>query len=149
MVRYNNWKRRLLFVHYPFILDQKVIWRDLDALGHVNNAVYATYLETGRMAYLTQLTEHESEAPSMIMAEMTITYKSPAFFGEVLLIGVRVAEVRNSSFVIDSQITEQTTGRLVATSRAVLVFYDYERNVAVRIPELWRERFTKEQVLPS
>jgi acyl-CoA thioester hydrolase len=149
MVRYNNWKRRLLFVHYPFILAHKVIWRDLDALGHVNNAVYATYFETGRLEYMAQLTEHKSEMPSMIMAEVTITYKSPAFLREVLLIGVRVAEVRNSSFVIDSQITEQTSGRLVATSRAVLVFYDYERNLAVRIPEVWRERFAKEQVLPA
>jgi acyl-CoA thioesterase FadM len=62
---------------------------------------------------------------------------------------VRVVEVRNSSFVVDSQITEQTTGRLVATSRAVLLFYDYERNLPVQIPEVWRERFAKEQVLPA
>lgn len=124
---------------YPVVVEQRVAWRDLDALGHVNNAVYATYLETGRVEYLSALGEGQLEVANLILAELTITYKSPAFLRERLLVGVRVAEVRNSSFIMEAQIEEKETQRLVATSRAVVVHYDYNENRAKPVPLKWRE----------
>lgn len=115
-----------------------MVWRDLDALGHVNNAVYATYLETARGAYLTALTGCDIDFRSLILAELTITYRSPAFLGETLQVGGRVAEIRNSSFILESQIEEQRSGRLVATARAVVVHYDYTAKRAKPVPKEWR-----------
>lgn len=125
------------------ISEQRVVFRDLDVLGHVNNAVYSTYLETARLDYLSALESLGIEARDLIMAEITITYKSPAFLRETLVIGTRVSEVRNSSFLVDAQIEEKTTGRLVATSRAVLVHYDYAAGKATPIPAAWREAFSQ------
>ncbi|HEY8348097.1 MAG TPA: thioesterase family protein [Symbiobacteriaceae bacterium] len=139
---------------YQFVLEQKVVWRDLDALGHVNNAVFATYVENGRMAYLQavlgDLLPQHTPGPypatgrlGLILAELTITYRSPAYLGEVLRIGVRVAEIRNSSFVMETCIEEKETGRLVATSRAVMVHYDYTENRPVPVPPEWREAMAR------
>ena len=119
----------------------RVIFRDLDVLGHVNNAVYATYFETGRMEYLAEL--GEASPMSLILAEVTITYKSPAFMRERLHIGTRVTEIRNSSFVVEGQIVEEQTGRLVATSRAVLVHYDYAEGRSRPIPQEWRDAISQ------
>lgn len=136
---------------FPVVLEQKVTWRDLDALGHVNNAVYATYFENGRLAYVDRVLGTAAPgridgadrmpggSDGMILAELTITYRSPAFLRETLLIGARVSEVRTSSFVVESQIEEKETGRLVATSRAVMVHYDYTENRATPVPPEWRE----------
>lgn len=134
---------------YPYVLEQKVTWRDLDAWGHVNNAVYATYVENGRLGYLEQAlgpltgtAGPEITKPGrwgLILAELNITYRSPAYLSETLLIGVRIPEIRNSSFIIDTRIEEKTTGRLVATSRAVMVHYDYTEKKPVPVPQEWRE----------
>ncbi|HEY3367706.1 MAG TPA: thioesterase family protein [Symbiobacteriaceae bacterium] len=124
---------------YHFTVDERVIWRDLDSLGHVNNAVYATYFETGRIEYFGQVIGDYQEISSLILAEITVTYKSPAYLGETLVIGVRISEVRNSSFIMESQITDQKTGRLVATSRAVLVCFDYTAQRSVPVPAAWRD----------
>jgi acyl-CoA thioester hydrolase len=125
------------------VVELKVQFRDLDALGHVNNAVYASYFETGRLEYLDSLApEAKVTAAGLILAELTITYKSPAFLREVLLVGTRVTEIRNSSFILEGQIVEKKTQRLVATSRAVLVHYDYTENRAKPVPQEWRELFS-------
>lgn len=119
---------------YRYVMEQQVVWRDLDALGHVNNAVYATYFETGRMGYVTALGGSAEQFYGLILAEITITFKSPAFLQEKLVIGQRVSEIRNSSFIMEAQIEAKETGRLVATSKAVLVCYDYTQNKAVPMP---------------
>ena len=128
------------------VYEHRVIFRDLDALGHVNNAVYATYFETGRMEYLAGLPAVDSA--SLILAEITITYRSPAFLREQLLIGTRVTEVRNSSFVVEGQIEEKQTGRLVATSRSVIVHFDYKLGKSQPVPATWREAFAQFEERP-
>ncbi|HWI53481.1 MAG TPA: thioesterase family protein [Symbiobacteriaceae bacterium] len=119
------------------IYEHTVIFRDLDVLGHVNNAVYATYLETGRIEYLAAI---GADALGLILAELTVTYRSPAFLREKLLIGTRISEIKNSSFIVEAVIEEKTTGRLVATSRAVIVHYDYAEGRSKPLPPEWREK---------
>lgn len=128
---------------FPFTMEHRVVFRDVDMLGHVNNAVYATYFETARLEYLYAVGGEAANSFPLILAEITITYKSPAFLRETLEVGARVAEVRNSSFVVDSQIIEKSTGRLVATSRAVIVHYDYAAKRSAPLPQEWRERFAQ------
>lgn len=125
---------------FAFEMEQCVVFRDIDMLGHVNNTVYSTYFETARIEYLYAVGAEAAASLPLILAEITITYKSPAFLREKLAIGVRVAEIRNSSFVIESQIIEKTTGRLVATSRAVAVHYDYGEKRPKPLPNEWRQR---------
>jgi acyl-CoA thioester hydrolase len=107
-------------------------------LGHVNNAVYATYFETGRMEYLFGL---GAEKLGLILAEITISYKSPAYMRERLVIGTRVAEIKNSSFIVEGRIEAKETGRLVATSRSVVVHFDYRENRPAPLPDEWRAKF--------
>lgn len=126
---------------FRFTVPQRVVFRDVDMLGHVNNAVYATYFETARLDYIYAAGGEAANHLPLILAELTITYKSPAFLRETLEIGVRVAEIRNSSFVVESQILEQTTGRLIATNRAVIVHYDYAEQRPKPLPQEWRDRF--------
>lgn len=124
------------------VIEQKVVFRDIDALGHVNNAVYATYFETGRIEYLAAVGE-SMDPMSLILAEITLTYKSPALLRETLQIGTRVAEIRNSSFIVEGQITDKASGRVVATSRAVIVHFKYDENRSLPVPQDWREAIAR------
>lgn len=131
---------------FAFEIEHRVTWRDCDMLGHVNNAVYATYFETARLEYLWSLGVKGTTSLPLILAEITITYKSPAFLREQLAIGIRIAEVRNSSFIMESQIVEKASGRLVATSRCALVHYDYAEGRSKPLPPDWRQRFEAEVI---
>lgn len=108
-----------------------VRYRDLDTLGHVNNAVYATYLETGRVGFMQALAARlggQTPGPGVnvpfVVAELTIAFKSPAYLGETLLVGVRMTSAGRTSFVFEYEVHEQQTGRWVASGRSVQVMID-------------------------
>lgn len=128
---------------FRFSTTLEVVWRDLDALGHVNNAVYFSYLEYARMKYLQELglAFRNLREVGIILAEAACTYHSPLSLSEQVTIWVRVSEMRNSSFVFEYRI-EGGDGRLVATARTVQVCYDYAAGRAVPIPAHWRATIT-------
>ncbi|HLO04630.1 MAG TPA: thioesterase family protein [Symbiobacteriaceae bacterium] len=131
------------------IYEQAVVWRDLDAYAHVNNAVYATYLENARLAFLGALSQEAGENFQVILAEHTIRYRSQAHLSDRLLIETSIREVRNSSFVMVATIKEATEGRLVVESEAILVHFDYENGRPIPVGTAWRERLLQGPAVPS
>ena len=124
----------------PFTHPIEVRFRDLDALGHVNNAVYLTYLESARIAYWLHVTRRSGlDALDMILARVEIDYRSPLSYGEQVDVTVRCASMRRSSFVLDFTATERAGGRLVAEARKVLVHYDYSAGRSNPLPSELRE----------
>jgi acyl-CoA thioester hydrolase len=113
----------------------EVRFGDTDAMGHVNNATYLTYLEMARLGYyeavmgrpLPLATHGASE--SMILAEVRLTFRSPAYYGETLTIEARVGRIGRTSFTQEYRITAPASrygeARLVAVADAVQVMYDY------------------------
>jgi len=113
----------------------EVRFRDLDALGHVNNAVYLTYLESARIAYWLHVTRRSGlDALDMILARVEIDYRSPLSYGEAVDVTVRCVSMRRSSFVLEFTATERAAGRLVAEARKVLVHYDYSAARSLALP---------------
>ena len=119
---------------------QEVAFRDLDAFGHVNNAVYLTYLENARVTYMRDVLGVESLSNLLvIVASIQIDFRSRASLGEVLEIGSRVSRVGGKSFDLDHEI-RGPGGRLVAEAHTVLVAFDYEQDGAMDVPAQWRDR---------
>lgn len=111
---------------FRFTYPIDVRFRDLDALGHVNNAVYLTYVESARIAYWLEITGRaQLSGLDIILARTEIDYRSPVVYGETLSVGLRIASMRRSSFVMEFQVEEARSGRLVAEGRKALVGYDY------------------------
>lgn len=120
----------------------RVRFRDLDAMNHVNNAVYLTYFEIARLAFWEALTDLPGLGDfNQIVAEATCTYRSPALRDERLDVWIKPVELRRSSFILAYRIEEQTGGRLIATGRTVQVLYDYAAGHSVPIPPELRARF--------
>ena len=125
---------------FRFSTTLEIRWRDLDALGHVNNAVYFTYLEQARVHYLRELglVPSDPSAIGMILAQTSCQFKSPLELGEQVTIYVRVSELRNSSFIVEYRL-EGGDGRLAATARSAQVCYDYQNQCSIPISDQWRE----------
>ena len=118
-----------------FVHRETVRFRDLDSLAHMNNAVYATFLEQARIAFLSQ---HDAHVENMILARLEIDFRSPAELGETIEIAVTPTRVGTKSF--DLEYVMRAGERVVAEAKTVLVAYDYETARSVEIPEAWKER---------
>jgi acyl-CoA thioester hydrolase len=124
---------------YRYTHGREVEFRDVDAAGHVNNAVYLTYLETARIAYLRDVLGLETvDELAVIVANVNIDFRSPSYFGERLEVGARAPRIGKKSFEMDHEIWAD--GRLVAEATSVLVAYDYALGAPVPVPDDWRQK---------
>jgi acyl-CoA thioester hydrolase len=125
---------------FRFVYPQEVAFGDLDAFGHVNNAVYLTYLENARIGYMREVLSIESlEDLLVIVAKVKIDFRSRASLGEVLEIGARVSRIGTKSFDLDHEVRGPDS-RLVAVASTTLVTFDYRGDTTMPVPDLWRER---------
>lgn len=117
---------------------------DTDAMGHVNNAAYLTYVEIGRAAYYEhvtgepfQLGVHGAEE-GMILAEIRMTYRSQAYYGEILSVETRVERIGRSSFGMTHRLTAPASrygaARLIGVADSTLVSYDYRSERPIPVP---------------
>ena len=114
-------------------------FRDTDAMGHINNAVYVTYLEVARQTYWARLDAHaDYRRVPFILAHVTIDFRSEALVSEVLESGIRLAWIGGRSFSFEYRIREKTSGRLVVEASTVQVCYDYAAKRTIPMPEVLR-----------
>jgi acyl-CoA thioester hydrolase len=111
---------------YAFTHRLEVRFRDCDPMGHVNHAVYLTYLEQCRFAFWRMLTGVAAgPAAEIIIARAECDYRAPSFYGEQLDVKVGVGDIGRSSFTLVYEIVNAATGRRLAEAKTVLVAYDY------------------------
>jgi acyl-CoA thioester hydrolase len=125
---------------FRFVHAQEVAFRDLDVFGHVNNAVYLTYLENSRIGYMREVLGIESlDDLLVIVAKVNIDFRSRASLGETLEIGARTSRMGTKSFDLDHEV-RGPDGRLVAAAATTLVAIDYRADKTIPVPDGWRER---------
>ena len=74
---------------YQVVFEHQVLFRDLDAMGHVNNVTFVSFMEDARVQYWKALKNNRDlQGINFIIAKITCSYRSPAYFGETLLIGI-------------------------------------------------------------
>ena len=125
---------------FPVVTPIKVRFRDLDAFGHVNNAVYFTFMEMARVEYFRQigLLKNDFPSPFFIIAEATCQFKAPIEMDTPLQVQVRVSRLGNSSFDMEYRFVDEASGAVLATGRTVQVTFDYAANRSVPLPDEWR-----------
>ena len=117
----------------------EVRFRDLDAFGHVNNAVTTSYVEHGRIRYLVDVLGFEpTQLFPLILAMIKVDYRAPIFFGETVNVASRVDWVGATSLAMSHRLTASPDDHHVAEATSVLVAYDYDRAEPMAVPEAWR-----------
>ena len=117
-------------------------FRDTDAMGHINNAVYVTYLEVARQEYWRALKggEPNYRVVPFILARIEVDFRSEALMHETLDLCIRCSYVGGKSFGFDYEVREHTAQRLVVAARSVQVFYDYAQKQSIPAPAELRAR---------
>jgi acyl-CoA thioester hydrolase len=118
----------------------QVRFRDTDAFGHVNNAVFFTYIELARVRYLIDVLEPNEpfERMPLILARVELDFRSPIMFGEEVEVETQVDRIGRSSIAMSHRMTAER--RLVGEAQSVLVTYDYEIAKPMPVPDDWRRR---------
>jgi acyl-CoA thioester hydrolase len=105
---------------YPLQTHDKLRYADTDRQGHVNNAVFATMLETGRveLLYAADGPLHEAGC-SFVIASLHLDFHGEITWPGRVDIGTRVASVGKSSLTLEQALFQD--GRCAATARTVIV----------------------------
>jgi acyl-CoA thioester hydrolase len=119
---------------FPWIERERVRFRDCDPMGHVNNAVYSTYLEQARIGILGDL-------EPFILARVEIDFRAELHAGEQIEVRSRCSHVGTKSFELEHELW--AGDRLVADAKSVLVGYDYEAGASVPLTENHRRRLAQ------
>jgi acyl-CoA thioester hydrolase len=107
-------------------------------MGHVNHAVYFTYLEQCRLTFWREVTGTPSPHTRVIIARAECDYRAPAHFGDELEVRLRVGAIGRSSFTLEYEIVAAVTDGLIGTGKTVMVSYDYAAAKPVELPEATR-----------
>jgi len=114
-----------------------VRFRDIDAMGHVNNAVYATYLEQARTHYYRDVLDADLSAVSTVLASVSVRFYRPVELGdEAVGVAIAVSELGESSVPMTYEL--RVGGDVVAEAESVQVAVDDEGS-SRPIPEAYRE----------
>jgi acyl-CoA thioester hydrolase len=95
-------------------------------MGHVNNAVYATYFEHARTLYMDEVFGDRPEEINVALVNLNIDFKRQVRFDETVTVGVGVTKIGESSVTMEYEV--QTAGAVAATGTTILVAMDAEGN---------------------
>lgn len=123
-----------------FSTDIQVRFRDIDAMGHVNNAVYATYVEQARAEYFQRVLDEGLDAVPTVLVALELSYERPILLGQSVTVTLVVPELGRSSLPMEYEILAD--GERAATAESVQVFLDPDTDESDPIPERFRERIT-------
>ena len=117
---------------FPFHHNIQTRWKDMDSFGHINNAVYLTYIEDARTSFFKRW-NLKGKSKSVIVASIKVDYISQIKHPSELIIGSKILRIGNSSFDILSGIYTDKQSETVVISLVTCVCYDYEKAISVPV----------------
>lgn len=124
----------------------EVRFRDLDALGHVNHAVYLSYFEQSRIAWfehLDLLEANKHHAVPLILANIEVAYLAPLFLHQKIRATSSITAVGHKSFQILHEVYDVTGGTKFVKATVILVWFDYEQGKSIAIPAAVRDKLNQ------
>lgn len=124
---------------YPYETPVEVRFKDVDAMGHVNNAVFVTYFEQARASFFRDVFGvRRVEDIDFIVARMEVDYLRPVRMEDEARVRLGLSRVGTTSFTVEYLLT--AGGETAARGRSIQVFFDYARREKKPVPEAFRAK---------
>jgi len=120
-----------------YTTDVELRYRDLDTMGHVNNAVYVTYMEEARFSYLTEGLGVPPMELNMVVANLTVDFRRPVQFADEVEVAVSVTDVGDSSFTMAYEVRDDEG--VAVEGETVQVALEPDGSGTRRVPQDWRD----------
>lgn len=124
----------------------QIRFKDVDRLGHVNNANHITYFELARVDYFNTLmgdVRIDWENESLILAKIEMDYKQPILLDDRIAVYTWISRLGSKSFDMSCSIIKEEKGGAeieMAKGLAIIVCFNYKLNQTIPIPEAWKEK---------
>jgi acyl-CoA thioester hydrolase len=138
---------------YAHWTEVPVRWGDVDRLGHVNNVQYFRYSEEARTAWVNALSKGMNDVwgggQGPILAEIQCQFIQQVHHPATLQIGTRAVCLGNSSMQVNQGFFITGTDKPVASSHSRIVWFDYQNQCSIPLPDLIRQRLREiEHIAP-
>jgi acyl-CoA thioester hydrolase len=129
---------------FPYKTLIPIRFADIDAFGHVNNAIYLTYFEIARSSYWEDVIKWDWDSAGIIIRRSVVDYLKPIIITDEIYTYVKTSRIGNSSFDLDYIIVKMVDGKedICTTGQTLCVTFDYKTNKSVPIPA--RQRLNME-----
>ncbi len=124
----------------------QIRFKDIDKLGHVNNANHITYFELARMDYFDAIADEQVKIDwvneGVILAKMEMEYKQPILLEDKIFVYTWVSRIGSKSFDMACSIVRDVNGTEteMAKGLAIIVCFNYTTNQSIAIPEMWKKK---------
>ncbi len=127
---------------YKYKTPIAIRFSDIDAVGHVNNAVYLTYFEEARIKYWRDIVLWDMSEDGVIVGRSEVNYLKPILLNDEIACYVRTSRIGNSSFDVSHVLVKITPQgeEICTTGKTVCISYNYSANKSVPIPAVERQR---------
>jgi acyl-CoA thioester hydrolase len=123
---------------FEFETDLQVRFRDVDAMHHVNNAVYATYLEQARVDYYADVLDVHLDDIDTVLVSLDIEYERQITLDDDVSVAMGVRSVGESSVTMAYEVRTET--EVAATAETVQVYVGGDGEGASPLPSAWVAR---------
>lgn len=122
-----------------YLTQIKPRFRDTDAMGHVNNAVFLTYLELARSTWYNELKQKIDIPLNFILARVELDYRSQITLDHLLEIEMWVSRIGSKSWTFSYRMYRKDDPEIIhAQANTVQVYFDYDNNKTMPIPDALR-----------
>ncbi len=136
---------------FGHVIEIQTRWSDLDALGHVNNTRFFTFDESARLDYFGELMRDDAQfwkGHGLILASIGADFLAQLHHPATVQVGFRIARLGRTS--MHSVAGMFVDGRAVAVTRGVIVWFDYQQQRPLPIPDAVRATIrARERVAPQ
>lgn len=128
----------------------QIRFKDIDMMGHVNNANYITYFELARLTYFDALKDEGVRIDwvneGVILAKIEMEYKQPILLEDKVFVYTWVSRMGSKSFDMACSIVRVIDGVEVEAAKglAIIVCFNYKANQTIAIPEIWKAKMVSE-----
>lgn len=119
----------------PFVHETAVRFADVDGMRHVNNAMYVTYLENARTAWVHDVDDPRTfDDIEFILARVEVDYKAAATLRDTVRVQMWVPRIGRKSWDFAYRLTDLSGETLFALAKTTQVAFDYEAGISIQIP---------------
>jgi len=127
----------------PVVVENPVVWGEMDAFGHVNNMIYFRYFENARIAYFEKidLINFMNETGiGPILASTQCKFRLPLTYPDRVSTGAKIVKLEDDSLTMAYYVVSHKHQKIAAQGDGIIVSYDYRGNKKVPLPAEIRKR---------
>jgi acyl-CoA thioester hydrolase len=117
-------------------LKLRIDWSEMDLFGHVNNVMYAKYIQAARVNFMEKVgivKSYEEQKLGFMVAATSILFYKPLFYPGNITMKTTVKETKNTSFILEHDIYNQEN-ELCARGEDVIVYFDFNKHEKLMLP---------------